>query len=150
MGGGGGSHPGPPLFSVQRHMHPIIAPLWAQKIGPSHPLRASSEVIQKLLNRRWMEAQAQWRRLLKSEPCNYCGKLPHTDDVNPHHRLNTVDHIVPQSSRRGQPNHWDNFGAACPSCNSRKGSRSMLWFLRQRQRKLDAVRKITAGRRDAA
>ena len=46
--------------------------------------------------------------------CQYCGQAGS--------RL-TVDHIVPR--RLGGPYSWDNLVTACPTCNRRKGGRSL-------------------------
>lgn len=44
--------------------------------------------------------------------CQYCGAP-----------AENIDHIIPQS--KGGPNTWENLVAACISCNSRKGSKSL-------------------------
>lgn len=46
--------------------------------------------------------------------CQYCGQRPL--------RL-TVDHIIPR--HRGGQHSWDNLVTACPSCNLRKGGRTL-------------------------
>jgi 5-methylcytosine-specific restriction endonuclease McrA len=58
---------------------------------------------------------------VRLDPCAYCGKRGDTD----------IDHIVPRSE--GGPNHWENYTAACRSCNSSKRTRSVLGFLGWRQ-----------------
>jgi 5-methylcytosine-specific restriction endonuclease McrA len=46
--------------------------------------------------------------------CQYCGKrVPYL----------TIDHVVPR--RLGGQHSWDNLVAACPSCNHRKGGRTL-------------------------
>ena len=46
--------------------------------------------------------------------CQYCGKrVPYL----------TIDHVVPR--RLGGSHTWDNLVAACPSCNHRKGGRTL-------------------------
>ena len=46
--------------------------------------------------------------------CQYCGK--HTKNL-------TIDHIYPK--HLGGPHTWENVVAACPSCNHRKGGRTL-------------------------
>lgn len=53
---------------------------------------------------------------LRRDPCAYCG-LPSEH----------VDHIMPRS--HGGADSWENYTAACASCNISKGKRSMLGFL---------------------
>jgi 5-methylcytosine-specific restriction endonuclease McrA len=46
--------------------------------------------------------------------CQYCGqRVPHL----------TIDHVIPR--RLGGKHSWDNLVAACPSCNHRKGGRTL-------------------------
>lgn len=44
--------------------------------------------------------------------CAYC-----------HRRATTIDHVVPRA--RGGPDSWENLVAACESCNTAKGSRTL-------------------------
>lgn len=64
-----------------------------------------------------------YRRVLRGDPCAYCGGTAHL-----------VDHIDP---RPGGSNDWDNLTAACRSCNGRKGAMTMLaalaWVREQRE-----------------
>jgi 5-methylcytosine-specific restriction endonuclease McrA len=46
--------------------------------------------------------------------CQYCGKKPH---------ILTIDHIHPR--RLGGKGSWQNLVTACPSCNHRKGGRTL-------------------------
>ena len=46
--------------------------------------------------------------------CQYCGK--HTSDL-------TIDHVLPR--HMGGRHIWNNVVAACPSCNHRKGGRTL-------------------------
>ncbi len=57
--------------------------------------------------------------LLMGDPCSYCDGS--TD---------SLDHIEPLS--RGGDSGWDNFTAACRSCNSTKNAKSLLEFLATR------------------
>ncbi|MCK5430112.1 MAG: HNH endonuclease, partial [Anaerolineales bacterium] len=46
--------------------------------------------------------------------CQYCGRrVPYL----------TIDHIIPR--RLGGKHSWENLVAACPSCNHRKGGRTI-------------------------
>ena len=46
--------------------------------------------------------------------CQYCGQRP---------SYLTVDHIIPR--RLGGAHSWENLVAACPTCNHRKGGRTL-------------------------
>ena len=46
--------------------------------------------------------------------CQYCGATE---------KYMTVDHIIPRSHGGGES--WENLVCACPSCNNRKGSRTL-------------------------
>jgi 5-methylcytosine-specific restriction endonuclease McrA len=46
--------------------------------------------------------------------CQYCGR---------HAPYLTIDHIIPR--RLGGQHSWENLVAACPSCNHRKGGRTV-------------------------
>lgn len=58
--------------------------------------------------------------------CQYCGQRSH--------RM-TIDHVLPR--RLGGTHWWENLVAACPSCNHRKGGRTLaevhMRLLRQPQ-----------------
>jgi 5-methylcytosine-specific restriction endonuclease McrA len=58
----------------------------------------------------------EYARILRLDPCSYCGEFE-----------GTIDHIEPVD--QGGVNHWTNFTAACGSCNSRKGTTPLLEFL---------------------
>jgi hypothetical protein len=51
---------------------------------------------------------------LSNYTCQYCGK--HTPDL-------TIDHVLPR--HLGGQHLWTNVVAACPSCNHRKGGRTL-------------------------
>lgn len=62
-----------------------------------------------------------WLRLLRHDPCAYCGGPS-----------GTVDHVEPK--RRpvrglGGAHTWLNVVGACTSCNGRKADKPLLWFL---------------------
>lgn len=58
-----------------------------------------------------------YRLILTCDPCSYCGS-PTTD----------IDHIEPV--RLGGSNEWHNLTAACGFCNSSKGTKRLLEFMR--------------------
>lgn len=55
----------------------------------------------------------EYRQILNLDPCSYCGEPS-----------GTIDHIVPLI--KGGENDWLNLTAACLSCNSSKGTKSLL------------------------
>lgn len=59
---------------------------------------------------------ADYCAILRGDPCSYCGAP-----------AESVDHV--QALAVGGSNDWDNLTAACRSCNSRKGQRSLLDFM---------------------
>lgn len=61
------------------------------------------------------EAQA-YAEIIKGDPCSYCG-----------HPSDTIDHITALTS--WPTSAWTNLTAACRSCNSAKGTKSLLAFL---------------------
>lgn len=64
--------------------------------------------------------------MLLDDPCCYCGtRTPRAVGTRPG-RI-TIDHIIPMLSGGGDT--WANLTAACPSCNSRKGARPLLWMV---------------------
>lgn len=91
------SHPGNPLG----HGMPLGAPLRTD--GETH--------------------RDAWKRILRSDPCAYCGGLG-----------GTVDHIVPQSAPNGGGygglHSWINYSGACSACNGSKGAKHLLRWLR--------------------
>ena len=62
-----------------------------------------------------------WRRVLRHDPCAYCG-----DNT----AAMTVDHIEPLS--KGGINRRENIVGSCRSCNASKDSKSLLLFLLER------------------
>lgn len=60
-------------------------------------------------------------KALKKDPCAYCALRSY------HWREATVDHIVARG--QGGPDRMDNMTGACPACNQRKGTRSLLLYL---------------------
>lgn len=75
-----------------------------------------------------------WSQVLRRDPCAYCGAKPGRSGMvldRRHGRSKmTLDHIVPRSAgATGWHPSVENGTAACPSCNQRKGSASLLEFL---------------------
>lgn len=67
----------------------------------------------------------EYAEILYCDPCCYCGEPVITQVARP-----TIDHIDPTVF--GGANHWENFTAACGSCNSSKNTDSLLEFLWRR------------------
>lgn len=68
-----------------------------------------------------------WQRMVRFDPCSYCGSL----------RIkNTVDHIAPRSTHVtgiGGAHSWLNLTAACGPCNEAKSDQHMLVFMAKRK-----------------
>lgn len=68
-----------------------------------------------------------WQRLLRLDPCAYCGR-----------EGGTVDHIEPRTPLidyrgiSGSPHSWTNLTGACDRCNSSKGHKNLLLWFRSR------------------
>lgn len=62
------------------------------------------------------QEDADYMAILRNDPCSYCGGP-----------AGAVDHIEPL--RHGGVGGWDNTTAACTSCNSSKGTTTLLSFL---------------------
>lgn len=63
-----------------------------------------------------------WLRLVRADPCAYCGDTP----------SGTVDHVEPRSRAArglGGAHSWLNVVGACPACNGLKADRPLLRFL---------------------
>lgn len=67
-----------------------------------------------------------WLRVLRHDPCSYCGARPSM----------TVDHIEPKLHRTPETNAWTNLAGACMACNGNKSATPLLFWLwgRSRQR----------------
>jgi hypothetical protein len=66
-----------------------------------------------------------WLRMLRSDPCAYCGG-----------EGGTVDHVEPRSRAArglGSVHGWINTVGACQPCNGRKGDRDLLPWLAGRR-----------------
>jgi 5-methylcytosine-specific restriction endonuclease McrA len=69
-----------------------------------------------------------WLRLLRADPCAYCGRAG-----------GTVDHVEPRSRPArglGSVHGWGNVVGACGRCNGAKRDRPLLAFLLSRPRTL--------------
>jgi 5-methylcytosine-specific restriction endonuclease McrA len=60
--------------------------------------------------------QSAYEAILQKDPCAFCGGP-----------AGTVDHIQPINA--GGPDVWENFTAACLSCNASKKDKTLLHFL---------------------
>jgi HNH endonuclease len=60
-----------------------------------------------------------YKRVLRGDPCSYCGRPSES-----------TDHIEPWGS--GGEDDWTNLTASCISCNSSKGTQSLLPWLASR------------------
>jgi len=72
--------------------------------------------LEKMVRRPRPRVKLTKREILRRDDftCQYCG-------VHPSYL--TIDHVIPR--RLGGHHNWDNLVAACPSCNHRKGSRTL-------------------------
>ena len=61
---------------------------------------------------------ARWMRLLRLDPCAYCGA-----------RSGTVDHVEPRCRPNRTTHRWVNWVGACARCNHAKRDRALLLFL---------------------
>lgn len=76
-----------------------------------------------------------YAELIIKDPCVFCGS-PSTD----------IDHIHPVSISKSS--HWMNLAAACDSCNSSKGAKSLLEFMDYRIKKAELIHADTATNPD--
>jgi hypothetical protein len=74
---------------------------------------------------------AGWADVVRRDPCSYCGAPG-----------GTLDHIVPQSTRRRGVHSWLNYAGACERCNGRKRDRTLLWYLATRPRAAPRRRRL--------
>lgn len=64
-------------------------------------------------------ATADYVRIIKQDPCSYCGGPG-----------GTRDHVIPTAA--GGPNRWENYTGACLSCNVGKNDKPLLTYLLDR------------------
>jgi len=78
--------------------------------------RPSIIQLGRMIKRPRRQVRLTKRELLRRDgyACQYCGK---------HAPYMTIDHVIPRS--RGGDHTWHNLVAACPSCNHRKGGRTL-------------------------
>ena len=72
--------------------------------------------LEKMIKRPRPRLRLTKREIMRRDnyTCQYCGqRTPHL----------TIDHVTPRSL--GGDHSWDNLVAACPSCNHRKGGRTI-------------------------
>ena len=84
-------------------------------VSHSYP-RPSIIRLEKMIKRPRPHIRLTKREILRRDDytCQYCGQ---------HVAYLTIDHIVPR--RLGGEHSWENLVAACPSCNHRKGGRTL-------------------------
>lgn len=70
-------------------------------------------------------ATADYVRIIKQDPCSYCGGPG-----------GTRDHVIPTVA--GGPNHWENYTGACLSCNVGKNDKPLLTYLLDRMELAEA------------
>jgi 5-methylcytosine-specific restriction endonuclease McrA len=84
-------------------------------VSASYP-RPSIIRLDRMIKRPRLTVRLTKREILRRDEftCQYCGqKVPYL----------TIDHVVPR--RLGGMHAWENLVAACPSCNHRKGGRTL-------------------------
>jgi len=88
---------------------------WIKTVSLAYP-RPSIIRLEKMIKRPRPQIRLTKREILRRDEftCQYCGN---------HTLYLTIDHIVPR--RLGGTHTWDNLVAACPSCNHRKGGRTL-------------------------
>ena len=59
-----------------------------------------------------------WERILRYDPCAFCGAAG-----------GTVDHIIPRCLGLPLTNSWTNIVGSCQRCNERKSAKALLAFL---------------------
>lgn len=100
--------------------------------------------------------RAAWMRIMRADPCAYCGTVIHYDQGMGVSRwgAGTVDHIVPQNPRvsyggLGGKWDWPNMAGACGPCNTSKNDLPLLEFLHKRvmalPRKKNSCRGLDIG-----
>jgi 5-methylcytosine-specific restriction endonuclease McrA len=84
-------------------------------VSRSYPLPSIIR-LEKMIRRPRPRVKLTKREVLRRDAytCQYCGQ--HTLSL-------TVDHVTPR--HMGGQHTWDNLVAACPSCNHRKGGRTL-------------------------
>jgi 5-methylcytosine-specific restriction endonuclease McrA len=88
---------------------------WIRSVTRSFP-RPSIIRLGMMIRRPRPHVRLTKREVLRRDEftCQYCGKRA---------PFLTLDHVIPR--RLGGDHSWDNLVAACPSCNHRKGGRTI-------------------------
>lgn len=90
-----------------------------ERYAEDEEYRKKAKFAVKNRKRAFSEGAEDYYWILRNDPCSYCGAP-----------AESVDHIDAWvESADGQ---WENLTAACTSCNSSKGSRSLLQYLEAR------------------
>jgi len=64
-----------------------------------------------------------FKGVVKHDPCGFCGSEKLHDQI-------AVDHIQPLNA--SGHDGWDNYAAACRTCNAAKGNKPLLLFMAER------------------
>lgn len=104
---------------------PVLPPLFEDfdRADPGNPLGVGMPSGSTLREDGESHREA-WKRLLRFDPCAYCGGPS-----------GTVDHIEPQSRAArgiGGRHSWLNYIAACEGCNTSKSAQPLLEYLGRR------------------
>ena len=92
---------------------------------PGHPLGHGMPMGRTLRSDGDTHGEA-WMRVLRADPCAYCGARKDYEEMS-------VDHVVPQTKRiPGEIHTWRNWVGACQRCNGAKRSHDLLDFLFRR------------------
>lgn len=71
-----------------------------------------------MTDRELKKLEREYKKVLLRDPCTYCGMTE---------RVYAVDHITARIN--GGTDDWTNLTAVCASCNSSKGTKSVIGFL---------------------
>ncbi len=74
--------------------------------------------------------ESVYNRMIRQDPCVYCGDTKTSNKKNGTVAKRTIDHIRPKSSGHGL--YWMNKAPCCERCNYLKGSKSVLEHLLDR------------------
>lgn len=105
---------------------------------PGHPL-GPGYPTGRTLRRDGETHRDAWKRILRDDPCAYCGG-----------ESTTIDHIVPargtQRPGLGGLHSWTNYTGACERCNWSKADVPLIdWLLRRRVGSASRGARLTTG-----
>jgi hypothetical protein len=96
-----------------------LAEIWRDM---PEPVTQAQAVFQNALAGRMQTAFYNWDRIVKTDPCSYCGR-PGV--------YNTFEHVKPKS--QGGTRHFTNAASACRDCQLARGNAPLLAFLLARR-----------------